>query len=139
MVHPSLPLLRRLHRVILVAGTCGILAACMASTRHSADAGVRLQDLALRRRTLTHVTQSPGVVSRFVDVRIIGDTLYGWSSAHPQEPADSVPIALARVTSIQQFRTSAGLTIVGVLGTIVLGYGLFWAIAVLRMVRNAGG
>lgn len=88
--------------------------------------GGRGEDLALRQNMRTRVLFKGDSVAEFVQVRVIGDSLYGWVNTASRQSGDSVAIPLTAVRSVEQRRIDVRRTvqnvIVGVAAIIVIGF-----------------
>ena len=112
---------------MLSSGILAGLASCTTAVSNPVEwVGGRGEDLALRQDMRTRVLFKGDSVAEFVQVRVIGDTLYGWVNTASRESGDSVAIPLTAVQSVEQrhidVRRTLQTVIVGVAALVFIGY-----------------
>ena len=112
---------------MLVSGILAGLVGCTTAVSQPVEwVGGRGEDLALRQDMRTRVLFKGDSVAELVQVRVIGDTLYGWVNTASRESGDSVAIPLTAVQSVEQrhidVRRTLQNVIVGVAALVFIGY-----------------
>ena len=112
---------------MLSSGILVGLVGCTTAVSHPVEwVGGRGEDLALPQDMRTRVLFKGDSVAEFVQVRVIGDTLYGWVNTASRESGDSVAIPLTAVQSVEQrhidVRRTLQNVIVGVAALVVIAY-----------------
>ena len=112
---------------MLVSGILAGLVGCTTAVSQPVEwVGGRGENLAVRQDMRTRVLFKGDSVAEFVQVRVIGDSLYGWVNIASRQSGDSVAIPLTAVRSVEQRRIDVWRTlrnvIVGVAATIVIGF-----------------
>ena len=112
---------------MLVSGILAGLVGCTTAVSQPVEwVGGRGENLALRQDMRTRVLFKGDSVAEFVQVRVIGDSLYGWVNTASRESGDSVAIPLTAVQSVEQrhidVRRTLQNVIVGVAALVFIGY-----------------
>lgn len=112
---------------MLVSGILAGLVGCTTAVSQPVEwVGGRGDDLALRQDMRTRVLFKGDSAAEFAQVRVIGDSLYGWVYTASRQSGDSVAIPLTAVRSVEQrhidVRRTLQNVVVGVAALVFIGY-----------------